>query len=284
MMCAWDALLAVLPLWMRREVGEIGDESLREIRLRRNACPELVFGDKCCWLKRCVKQEELDFTVNAASRYSPWSAESASMGYITIRGGHRIGLCGEVVMHQGELKGIRSFHSICIRVARDFVGIAAGLEKLKGSVLILGPPGWGKTTLLRDMIRLTGEKESVGVVDERGELFPDGFDRGKRTDVLTGCPKEKGIFMLLRTMGPGCIAVDEITDQHDATALLHAANCGVRLLATAHADSINSFRKRAIYSVLLENQVFDKIVVLRKDGSYTVERMTEWATNGSARY
>ena len=284
MICAWNELLAVLPQWMRRDVDEIGSESLREIRLRADSRPELVLRENSCWLNRTVKQEELNYTVNAASRYSPWSAVSASMGYITIRGGHRIGLCGEAVMHQRKLMGLRSYDSLCIRVARDFSGVAAGLERIKGSVLILGPPGWGKTTLLRDMIRRIGEQETVGVVDERGELFPKGFDRGKRTDILTGCPKEKGIFMLLRTMSPSSIAVDEITAPHDATALLHAANCGVRLLATAHSDSTNSFRKRAIYSDLLQNHVFDWIVVLKKDYSYTVERMTEWASNGSVHH
>jgi stage III sporulation protein AA len=169
-------------------------------------------------------------------------------------------------------------------VARDFPGIAARVGKVKGSVLILGPPGWGKTTLLRDLIRQISESETVSVVDERGELFPEGFEKGKRTDVLTGCPKEKGIFMLLRTMGPSSIAVDEITDERDATAILHAANCGVRLLASAHADSLQSFRNRAVYSALMENHVFDIILVLKNDYSYTLERVKEWAINGSVRY
>ena len=158
------------------------------------------------------------------------------------------------------------------------------MEKIKGSVLILGPPGWGKTTLLRDLIRRIGNLETVGVVDERGELFPEGFEKGKRVDIITGCPKENGIFLLLRTMGPSSIAVDEITDQKDALSILRAANCGVRLLASAHADSLQGFRKREIYSVLLENHVFDAVLILKKDFTYTVERMTQWATNGSVQY
>lgn len=284
MRCAWKELLAVLPLWMRKDVDQFVSEPLKEIRLRVNAQPELITEEDSFWLEQYVTQDDVNYTVNAASRYSPWSASSTAMGYITIAGGHRLGLCGEAVMRQGEMTGFRVYQSLCIRVARDYAGIATGLEKIKGSVLILGPPGWGKTTLLRDLIRQIGNQETVGVVDERGELFPEGFDKGKRVDILTGCPKENGIFLLLRTMGPSSIAVDEITDQKDAIAILHAANCGVRLLASAHADSLQSFRKRAVYSILLENHVFDAVLILKKDFSYTVERMTEWATNGSVRY
>lgn len=284
MRCAWKELLSVLPMWMRKDVDKLGAQTLREIRLRIGVQPELILNEKSCLLDRCITQDDINYTVNTASQYSPWAATSSSMGYVTINGGHRIGLCGEALIHHGELMGIRTYHSLCIRVARDFPGIAAGLAKVKGSVLILGPPGWGKTTLLRDLVRQISESETVSVVDERGELFPEGFEKGKRTDVLTGCPKEIGIFMLLRTMGPSSIAVDEITDERDATAILHAANCGVRLLASAHADSLQSFRNRAVYSALMENHVFDIILVLKNDYSYTLERVKEWAINGSVRY
>ena len=284
MICAWQELLAVLPLWMRKDVDGLGPESLKEIRLRINAFPELVLQDNCLWLERTVTRDDLQYTVNAASRYSPWATATSSAGYITVKGGHRIGICGETVMHQDNMMGIRTYHSLCIRIARDITGIAEGLEKIRGSVLILGPPGWGKTTLLRDMIRAIGEDSQISVVDERGELFPEGFDRGKHVDVLSGCPKGRGVFMLLRTMGPQCIAVDEISDQRDAEALLHAANCGVRLLATAHSDSVASFRRRGVYCALMENHVFDVVLVLKRDRSYTLERMEGWATSGLVRY
>ena len=90
--------------------------------------------------------------------------------------------------------------------------------------------------------------------------------------------------MLMRTMGPSCIAVDEITDPEDALSLLHAANCGVRLLATAHAVSVSDLRKRSVYRPLLDNHVFDMFLVLKRDRTYTMERMTEWVTSGLVQY
>lgn len=284
MTCAWKELLAVLPIWMRKDVDALGSVSLQELRLRINSPPELVFSDESRWLTRRITQEDLNYTVNAASRFSPWTAASAAQGYITAFGGHRIGLCGETVVQQNTIIGIKNVSSLCIRVARDFPGIADGVAKITCSVLILGPPGWGKTTLLRDLIRQTEDKEKICVVDERGELFPEGISRGKRIDILSGCSKREGIPMLMRTMGPSCIAVDEITDPDDALALLYAANCGVRLLATAHAVSVSDLRKRSVYRPLLDNHVFDTFLVLKRDKSYTMERMTEWVTSGLVRY
>ena len=284
MTCAWKELLAVLPVWLRDEVNVSGEAAMEELRLRINAPPELVFSQESLWLDRRITREDLDYTVNAASRYSPWSAGSAAAGYITIKGGHRIGLCGETVFRQGSVAGFRNISSLCIRVARDFPGIAEGLGKIQGSVLILGPPGWGKTTLLRDLIRQTGKREHVCVVDERQELFWQGPSGEARVDVLSGCSKRAGIPMLLRTMGPGCIAVDEITEAEDTAALVHCANCGVRLLATAHAPSVSGFRKREVYAPLWENRVFDVFLVLNRDKSYTMERMTQWTASESVQY
>ena len=124
----------------------------------------------------------------------------------------------------------------------------------------------------------------ICVVDERKELFPEGISHGKRIDVLSGCSKRDGIPMVLRTMGPSCIAVDEITEPEDTVSLLQAAYCGVRLLATAHAVSVSDYRSRDIYRRLWENRIFDIIVVLRKDRSYTMERVTEWVSSGSVQY
>ena len=275
MTCAWKELLSVLPIWMRKEVDSHKDTLLQELRLRINAPPELVFESGSFWLNRTISKDDLSYTVNAASSYSPWTASSAAKGYITASGGHRIGICGEAVVQHGHVTGIRDISSLCIRVARDFSGIAGKLKHLSGSILLLGPPGSGKTTLLRDLIRQREHSEHICVVDERRELFPDGLSRGKRIDILSGCSKSEGIRMVLRTMGPNCIAMDEITDSEDAEALLEASNCGVHLLATAHGESISDYQQRGIYRQLLENHIFPLILILRKDKSYTIERMTQ---------
>lgn len=284
MICAWKELLTVLPVWMRKDVEQQRSDALQELRLRINSPPELVFSDNSRCLERCVTRDDLNYTINAASRYSPWSASSVAQGYITISGGHRLGLCGETVIHQGKITGMKNITSICIRVAKDYPGIAEGMGKISGSILILGPPGWGKTTLLRDLIRQLEPVEKIAVVDERGEVFPEAFSRGERIDVLKGCPKGEGIPIMLRTMGPSCIAVDEITAPEDVVSLMQAAYCGVRLLATAHAVSLSDFRNRRTYQPLIEDRIFDTILVLKKDKSYTLERMTEWITSGLVRY
>ena len=284
MTCAWQEFLGILPIWMRKEVDRLGKETLQELRMRMQAPPELLFPEESRWLERSVSREDLNYTINAASRYSPWTAQTAAQGYLTAAGGHRIGLCGEAVVQQGLVTGMKNISSLCIRIARDYPGIAAGASKLPGSLLILGPPGWGKTTLLRDLIRQLENTEKIGVVDERGELFPEGIPRGNRVDILSGCSKQDGIPMLLRTMGPTCIAVDEITTAEDTGALLQAANCGVRLLATAHGSSVSDLRLRKIYRPLLENAVLASVLVLKKDKSFTMERMTEWVTSGSVQY
>lgn len=274
MRCAWKELLSVLPLRIRQEVDIFGKEKLQELRLRINAPPELVLGEDSLWLNGNTNREELHFVVNTANRYSPWTAGTMAQGYLTAPGGHRIGICGEVVIHNGTVEGVREISSLCIRIARDYEGFFSENVCLRGSVLILGAPGWGKTTLLRDLARYLAQKENVCVVDERGELFPAGFRLGKKMDVLTGCPKPDGIDRMLRTMGPACLAVDEITAEQDCRALIQAANCGVRLLATAHAASREEFQNRNVYRPLIENSIFQTLLILHKDKSYTAERMT----------
>ena len=186
MTCAWKQLLAVLPIWMRKEVDIHKDMLPQELRLRINAPPELIFADKACWINRTITTEDLNYIINAASRYSPWTAATMAKGYITVSGGHRIGVCGETVIQQGSVTGFRNITSVCIRIARDFPGIAADLKRIPGSVLLLGPPGSGKTTLLRDLIRQRADSETVCVVDERKELFPEGFEASESGGMFGG--------------------------------------------------------------------------------------------------
>lgn len=274
MKCAWQALLAILPPAMRPEVDKLGREDAQELRLRLDRPPELITQSGSRWLPQNVSAQDISFVVHTASKYSPWAASTAAHGYITAPGGHRIGLCGEAVVKEDKTVGIRTATSLCIRIARDFPGIAARAAGVGGNILVIGPPGSGKTTLLRDLIRqISNSGHAVTVVDERGELFPAGFEPGRRTDVLIGCSKQQGLDMALRTMGPSYIAVDEITAECDCKALMHCSWCGVRLLATAHASSLNDLKNRPIYRLLWNSHIFENILILRKDKTWYTERM-----------
>lgn len=274
MNCAWKELLCILPSWMCPEVDRQGREHLTELRMRLGLQPQLILGRERGYLSRTVSETDLQFCFNTASRYSPWAAASAAYGYLSVPGGHRVGICGDAVIKEGRVDTLRRIRSLCIRVARDFPGIGKGIPT-EGSLLILGAPGWGKTTLLRDLIRIRSEQGiQTGVVDERGELFPDqSFPAGKSTDILSGCGKAAGIHMLLRTMGPMCIAVDEITQPEDCTALQQAVGCGVTVLATAHAANREDLYRREVYRNLIECGIFDAIVILRPDKSWHMERV-----------
>ena len=268
MMCEWTRLLKILPGWLAEEVDKYAKKDLQELRLRLGQVPELNLGNRSLWLDRLISQDDLSFVINMASRYSPWAASTMSEGYLTAAGGHRIGICGEAVMKAGKVETLRKLHSLCIRVARDFHGISGSITALPGSILLLGPPGSGKTTLLRDLLRHIAQSETVGVVDQRCEIFPEGVSRGKRMDVLTGCPKAEGIEMLLRTMGPTCIGVDEITSEQDTQALLRAGWCGVRMIATAHAATLQDLHTRTVYRPLVQMKLFDHIIVLNRDKNW----------------
>lgn len=277
MKCEWEKLLAILPPSMRADVDKLGKDRLQELRLRLGRPPSLEMGSGRRLLPESVTGEDILFVINAASRYSPWASASMSQGYLTAPGGHRIGLCGEASVRDGEVTGIRTPTSLCIRVARDFPGIAAPAAACSGNILIVGAPSCGKTTLLRDLVRQISEidKGSIAVMDERGELFPplSGFDPGPRTDVLTGCGKVKGLEIVLRTMGPACIAVDEVTSEEDCRALESALWCGVRILATAHASGKQDLMGRNVYRKLISSGLFDWLVVMNRDKSWKAERM-----------
>ena len=285
MNCAWKELLAILPPRWRGEMDRLGRENAQNIRLRIHAPPELCCADKTHWLRDTVSREDLNYIINTASRYSPWASTSVSSGYLTAQGGHRIGICGEAVIKNGVFSTFREVSSLCIRVARDIPCVSKDLKKLNGSILILGAPGWGKTTLLRDLIRQKAKDGiHICVVDQREELFPTGIPRENTLDVLLGCEKAKGIEMALRTMEPQIIAMDEITAEEDCKALLTGAWCGVRLIATAHAASLTDYLHREVYSPLVKQNIFEHIIVLRSDKSWSLERSKGWTTNGSVRY
>ena len=280
MQCAWDAYLKILPEQIRADVDKLGKHTLQELRLRINCPVELILSTGSSVLSHITTGKDILYCINAATGYSPWAAETMVNGYITAPGGHRIGVCGTAISEKGFITGVRDPTMLCIRVARDFPDIAKGFAIHGKSVLVIGPPGCGKTTFLRDMIRRYSNEcdRSICVIDERGELFPFiketcCYPIGKRTDVLSGYGKKDGIQIALRCMGPGAIAVDEITVAEDCVSLHEAGWCGVNLFATAHAASRADLFTRAIYKPLLESKLFDTLIILHKNKTWVAERM-----------
>lgn len=235
---------------------------------------EMLVSDEL--LRDSVTQADLEQLCDAVTGYSRYAAaETMAKGYLIGRGGFRIGLCGTVAVRQDGGLALRDISSATVRISRQVRGLWQEVPALSesgfDSTLIAAPPGAGKTTLLRDMIAAlsngTEERAAlrVGVVDERGEIagmyrgVPQ-LDVGCHTDVLDGCPKAVGIPMLLRSANPQVIAVDEITEEADIRAMTAAANCGVKLLATIHAEGAEELRRKPLFRMLEQAQVFRRLV------------------------
>ena len=225
---------------------------------------------------------DLRFVLGQASQYSAHMVQQQlSAGYLTVKGGHRIGLCGEAVIKDCKVYTIHSISSMSIRIARQIEGVGAPvipqITDEDGSMLdtlILSPPGGGKTTLLRDIVRrISGgigvPPQRVGLADERRELSAmwEGrpqLDVGERTDIMVDCPKGAAAQILVRGMNPQVLAMDEITAEEDLNALFWATGCGVRLLATAHGENLLSLRRRPLYRELVDLKLFQRVVILRQ--------------------
>ncbi|MDD6024272.1 MAG: stage III sporulation protein AB [Oscillospiraceae bacterium] len=244
-----------------------------------------------------VTEAMLRELLNRATGYSPYALKAEEMGlYLPLEGGCRMGLCGEVVVEQGKLRGLRHISSAVIRFAREVPGVAdEGVSAvLSGgrpeSALIVSPPGVGKTTYLRDLVRqISMAGWRVCVADERREIagatkgFPT-LDVGPRTDVLSGCPKGEAVPLLLRVMNPQVVAVDEIVGQQELDAVHAAAFSGVAVLATAHGKDFSDLMRKPMYRKLLTEGVFSYGIVLTGQGKVQIERLGVNAETGRSMF
>ena len=275
----------ILPARLRREALSLREEErarAEELRLRAGRSMTILTGGSELSLGGPpVEEEELEQLVEIASGASIHAVlEQIRRGYLTVSGGHRVGLCGTAVLREGEIHALQALSSASLRIARQVKGAAGPvLDRLcpggrLADTLVLAPPGLGKTTLLRDLLRAVSEGEGcsplrVALADERGEVaalyhgLPQ-LDIGARTDVMEGCPKAQGLMLLLRAMNPQVLAVDEITAPEDVSALITAAGCGVTLLATAHGEGRAGLERRPLYRPLLEEKLFRFLVRIRR--------------------
>lgn len=285
-MKAFEQALQLLPDELEAKISSSHEPE--ELRLRMGRKPTALYGGAEKQIgNKDVNESSIRKILERATGASLHShSDELRHGYINYHG-LRIGVCGEAVIQNGAVTGFRTISSLNIRIPREIHGICENvLDRYRkngaDSTLIVSPPGCGKTTALRELIRrISDDGHRISVIDERGELSAaevgvNGFDLGSHSDVLINVPKDEGAIMILRSMNPEYIAMDEITSPADLEAIMKITGCGVKLLATAHGNSMDELKKRPLYAKLLAMDVFRYIVTIKcRNGvrSYAVEEI-----------
>ncbi len=269
---------ACLPERLNRALMESGP--LKEIRIRANQAVRFTSEGGIADTDFIPDGDMVTEMAEALCEHALYArAEEMRQGFVTLRGGHRMGLCGRVLTQGNQVRALRDIASLCIRIAGEYPGVADDVmprlygEGMLQSVLVVGAPGAGKTTLLRDICRQLsdgeGGREPVVscLIDERGELAAcvHGVPQmrvGRNTDVLDGCPKAAGMQWLLRSMAPGCMVTDELGGEEDALAVLEAVRCGVPVMTSVHGQSLSQALKRPALLKLMQEKVFGLYVLL----------------------
>ncbi len=277
-----DKILVKLPIEIGEQIKSLPNHikrNLEEIRIRNGNHIIFYASGKEYELElkngSGIDNYIINNIFNSFLNYSAYAyQEELTNGYITIEGGHRVGICGRTVMENGRVKTIKDISSINIRRSKEIIGVSDPCVGylMKGrhliyNTLIISPPKCGKTTLLRDLIRnFSSMGFQVGLCDERSEISgmyngKSSYDLGPRTDILDGCPKEKGMIMLIRSMSPDLIATDEIGKKEDCHAIEAAVCAGISLLTTIHGSSYEDVIQSGI-GELVQKGVFERLIFL----------------------